>query len=488
MEINHYISSWLFTLILALAPLFLLLKLKQKCVSTKHKLPPGQMGIPWLGETMDFYRAQQANRLFEDFVQPRMGRHGKIFKTRLMGSPTVIVSGAEANRFFLSSEFKLVISSWPSSSVQLMGKNSIMQKHGEQHRHIHGLVASSLGSASAGSLVPKLSKLVQRHLDAHWSGQERINLYHFTKNLTFHIVFECLLGIDVEPGMPEIFERILEGVFMPAVNVPGTKFSRAMRARKEIESLFVRVVRKKKEELERENSVGGGGGNKEGEAVLLPRYVAAMLRGEMSEEEVIDNMVLMVFGAQDTTSFAIAMTFRMLAQHPHCYQLLLKEHMDFKSRKRGGEDINGEDIKKMSYTWKVARETLRLFPPIFGSFREAIVDIDYEGFTIPKGWKVLWTTYGTHLDPEHFPDPTRFDPDRFDEAMPPYVYMPFGGGPRVCAGSQLARMNILVLLHHVATRYDWSLIHPDEPVTSNPLPYPVHGMPIRISPKRRSID
>lgn len=62
--------------------------------------------------------------------------------------------------------------------------------------------------------------------------------------------------------------------------------------------------------------------------------------------------------------------------------------MDVKSRKKEGEDINGEDIKKMIYTWKVARETIRLFPPIFGSFRKAIVDIEYEGFTIPKGWKV----------------------------------------------------------------------------------------------------
>lgn len=62
--------------------------------------------------------------------------------------------------------------------------------------------------------------------------------------------------------------------------------------------------------------------------------------------------------------------------------------MDVKSGKGEGEDINVEDIKKMSYTWKVARESIRLFPPIFGSFRKAIVDIVYEGFTIPKGWKV----------------------------------------------------------------------------------------------------
>lgn len=56
--------------------------------------------------------------------------------------------------------------------------------------------------------------------------------------------------------------------------------------------------------------------------------------------------------------------------------------------KRPGETLTLDDIKKMTYSWQVARESMRLFPPIFGSFRKAIVDIDYQGFTIPKGWKV----------------------------------------------------------------------------------------------------
>ena len=58
------------------------------------------------------------------------------------------------------------------------------------------------------------------------------------------------------------------------------------------------------------------------------------------------------------------------------------------SNRRWGENLTVDDIKKMKYTWQVARESMRLFPPIFGSFRKAITDIEYEGFTIPRGWKV----------------------------------------------------------------------------------------------------
>lgn len=77
----------------------------------------------------------------------------------------------------------------------------------------------------------------------------------------------------------------------------------------------------------------------------------------------------------------------------------------------------------------------------------------------------------------------KFNPTRFDEPVQPYAYLPFGGGPRQCAGYQLAKLNILVLVHYVVTQYDWSLIHPDEPISVDPLPFPSRGMPIKIRPK-----
>ncbi|KAL5978715.1 hypothetical protein ACLOJK_029832 [Asimina triloba] len=154
--------------------------------------------------------------------------------------------------------------------------------------------------------------------------------------------------------------------------------------------------------------------------------------------------------------------------------------------KRGGESLTWEDVQQMKYTWQVARESMRLYPPIFGSYRKAIVDIQYQGFTIPKGWKVLWTTYGTHYDPQHFPEPQRFEPSRFEErhqCHPPYAFVPFGGGTRTCAGYQLAKLNILIFMHFMVTRYNWSLVFPHEPIKMDPLPVPSFGMPIHLTPR-----
>lgn len=109
---------------------------------------------------MEFFNAQRRNQLFEEFVHPRILKHGKIFRTRIMGSPTVVVNGAEANKFLLSNEFKLVKSSWPSSSVELMGRDSIMEKDGGRHRFLRGVIGTSLGYAGLELLVLKLCNSV----------------------------------------------------------------------------------------------------------------------------------------------------------------------------------------------------------------------------------------------------------------------------------------------------------------------------------------
>ncbi|XP_027091386.2 taxadiene 5-alpha hydroxylase-like [Coffea arabica] len=471
-DLNFLLPLFSIFIALALAIVFY----NYKSSRDKKLLPPGELGLPWIGETLDFLKAQKNNKLYQEFVQPRIKKYGKTFKTSLMGSPTVVVNGAEANKFFLSNEFKLVVSSWPTSAVQLMGSDSIMGKQGDAHRCIRGIIATSLSCSGLEATVPKMCNTVQLHLDENWQGKNIISLYRFTKTLTFDIVLKCMLGIEVEQKMLGIFERVLEGVFSPPVKFPGSAFSRAKNARVEVEKMLLNIVRKKREEIEFQQGGEEGG-------MLLFRLVKAMIQGEMSEKEVLDNMVLLVFAAHDTTSFAITMTFRMLAHHPKCYSQLLQEHLDVKDNRKPGETLTLEDIKKMNYTWQVARESMRMYPPIFGSFRKTIADIEFDGYTIPKGWKVLWTAYGTHYESEYFEDPLTFNPSRFEKPVQPYVYSPFGGGPRQCAGSQLAKLNILILIHFVVTQYEWSLVNPEEPIAVDPLPFPSHGMPIRISPK-----
>ncbi|PWA49072.1 cytochrome P450 [Artemisia annua] len=549
--------------------------------TNKVRLPYGDMGLPWIGETVEFYKAQRMNQLYEDFFQPRFKKYGNVFKTKLMGSPTVVVNGTAANKFFMSNEFKLVVSSWPTSSVELMGKNSIMEKQGDSHRCLRGIITSTVNISGLEAMVPRMCNSIQNHMEKNWQNQEEISLYRSTKMLTFTIVLECLFGIGIETEkMFGVFERVLEGVLSPPINFPGTKFSRAKKARSEIEMVLIGEVRRKREAMENGRDEEDGmlfskleffqprfkkygnvfktkvmgsptvvvngtaankffmsnefklvvsswptssvelmgknsimeiltvafvaslhrlstilglrlwsqecatqfrntwrrtgkivkrsvfigtkvsrakkaraeiekvlngevrrkreeleGGKDEEDNMLFSKLVAAFIRGEITEEEVVDNVVLLVFAAHDTTSYAITMTFKMLANHPDCYSRLLKEHEEIASSKRSGEALTFDDVKKME---------------------KATTDIQFEGITIPKDWKI-------------------------QSRLP--LYTIWYGGPRLCAGYQLAKLNILVLVHYVVTRYNWSLVYPDEPILMDPLPFPSKGMPIKISPK-----
>ncbi|MCL7031192.1 hypothetical protein MKW94_004815 [Papaver nudicaule] len=137
----------------------------------------------------------------------------------------------------------------------------------------------------------------------------------------------------------------------------------------------------------------------------------------------------------------------------------------------------------MKYSWNVAREVMRLVPPSGGTFREAIVDFNYKGFSVPKGWKMHWSPNSTLKNAEYFSEPEKFDPTRFEGKGPaPYTFVPFGGGQHLCPGRDLVKLQILVFMYHAVRKYKWETVLPDEEVDFILFPKPVDGLPILLQP------
>ena len=96
----------------------------------------------------------------------------------------------------------------------------------------------------------------------------------------------------------------------------------------------------------------------------------------------------------------------------------------------------------------------------------------------------MWSPNSTHRNPKYFPDPEKFDPSRFEGAGPaPFTFVPFSGGARMCPGNEFARMEILMILHHLVTRFSWILKNPNEAIVVDPMPRPVKGLPILLTPR-----
>ncbi|CAL5345063.1 unnamed protein product [Camellia sinensis] len=205
----------------------------------------------------------------------------------------------------------------------------------------------------------------------------------------------------------------------------------------------------------------------------------------MKEAEIANKILSLLIGGHDTASSVCASVVMFLAELPHVYQRVYEEQMEIAKSKAPGELLNWDDIKKMKYSWNVACEVMRLAPPLQGTFREAMTDFMYNGFSIPKGCKLYWSANSTHKNSEFFFEPHKFDPSRFEGSGPvPYTYVPFGGGPRMCPGKEYARLEILVFMHNLVKRFKWEKVIPNEKIVFDPMPNPEKGLPIRLFPHK----
>ena len=126
----------------------------------------------------------------------------------------------------------------------------------------------------------------------------------------------------------------------------------------------------------------------------------------------------------------------------------------------GGQMPTADDVKRLPFTERVLKESMRLYPPAWTTGREAAEDLEIAGYHIPKGAQLLMGQWVVHRDPRWYPNPEAFDPDRWEDmkSLPRFAYFPFGGGPRVCIGNHFAMMEATLLLAIAMQRYRFELL------------------------------
>ncbi|CDP20362.1 unnamed protein product [Coffea canephora] len=277
--------------------------------------------------------------------------------------------------------------------------------------------------------------------------------------------------------------RVMLLGFLKPDKFAWTSFYRGIKAAHSIRKKLLGIIRQRKMDLVEKKSC---------HADDLSSYLLTVPDDGgkfMSELETADKIWGSIIGSQDSTTTAITFVMKYLAEFPDIYDEVLKEQRSIAEKKIPGEPLNWKDPQNMKYAWNVACEVLRLVPPIQGNFREALTDFTFSTFFIPKGWKlnifvyIYWTPNTTHKNPEYFPQPEKFDPSRFEGTGPiPYAYIPFGGGPRICPGKDIARLVILVFIYNVVGKFRWEKLIPDENTVVVPVPLPAKGLPIRLYP------
>ncbi|KZV26814.1 hypothetical protein F511_06661 [Dorcoceras hygrometricum] len=473
--------SFIFILCLFVSSVLIFLKKKHSSSVSGGgaPLPPGGRGWPFVGESLEFLSTGWKGQP-EKFIYDRQKRYSSpVFKTHLLGEQVAVFCGANGNKFLFSNENKLVQSWWPSSIDKLFPTSSQTSMKEESIR-MRKILSKILKVEVLQQYIGVMDHMAHIHFAEKWDNKQEVAAFPLTKSYTFSLACKIFISVD-DPihvnRLAEPFNVFVSGLISMPIEVPGSAFYRAMNAAKFLRKEILSIIKQRKIHL----SEGKASPTQD---ILSHMLLTADENGRfMHEIDVMNKILGLLIGGHDTASSACTFVVKYLSELPRVYQRVYQEQIEIANSKGPGEMLNWDDIQKMKYSWNVACEALRLFPPLQGAFREAIADFMYNGFSIPKGWKLYWSSNSTHLNPDIFPDPRKFDPSRFEGDGPaPYTFVPFGGGPRMCPGKEYARMEILVFMHHLVKRFRWDKIIPNEKIVINPIPIPTKGLPIRLYP------
>ncbi len=286
-----------------------------------------------------------------------------------------------------------------------------------------------------------------------WRAGDRLDVLEAMRQVTLPIASQTLFGTRVETEHARVIEAFRTGLsrfksFKSAGSGLADRLSplhrrRLRRARETFETLVSRIIEERRRE---------GGDHGDLLSLLLSREGD---EGEQftSDRQIRDEAVTLFIGGFENVATALTWTWYLLAQHPEVEERLHAELDEV----LGGRAPGAEDLPRLAYTRMVFEEAMRVYPPVPRLVRTALRDYQVGRYTVPAGALVVVSQYLMHRDPRFFPDPERFDPERWTpearRARPAYTYFPFGGGPRRCIGDGFAYMEGVLVLATLASRW-----------------------------------
>lgn len=368
--------------------------------------------------------------------------------------------------------------------------NGLLTSEGEfwqKHRRIiqPAFHRKTIQRLADGMVAPAEEMVEQRWKAKIYSG-EPIDVFGEMTTLALNIAARSLFTTDLKNETSNVrsdvkfllryTDRRVRAIARVPEQIPTPARRRYLKALSSLDSLIYRIIREG-----RTKSTGDGDANL---ISLLSAIRDDETEAMMPEDEIRDEVLTLLIAGHETSAAALSWSFYLLATHPEVYKDLVNEFDEV----LGSRAPTAADFPKLAYAQMVFKETMRLYPPIWGLPRIAVEDDEIDGYVIPKETRVLVSPYLTHRDPQLWSDPEVFDPSRFakssEQNRPRFAYLPFGGGPRQCLGNNFAMMEGVLVLATVAQRYrpkvvSSALIRPEVAMTLRPR----ESLPLQFEPR-----
>ncbi|KAH1150289.1 hypothetical protein AAZX31_16G063600 [Glycine max] len=432
------------TLFSALAFVYLLKYRNKNKQDSPHKLPPGSMGWPFSGETLGFLKPHRSNSL-GSFLQERCSRYGKVFKSHLFGSPTIVSCDFEFNMYILQNEGTLFPVDYPKVMHNILGKFSLLLVKGDLHRKLRSTIISFVSATKHESnFLHCVEMLALSRINSWIPISKQVAFYEEAKRFTINVMMKHLLNINPDDPLAfkilGNFENYIKGFISLPIRIPGTAYFKALQARIRLSAIIKDIIIERRKCNNVRPMQGGDLLN-----VILSKK-------NLSDEEMVSIVLDLLFGGYETTAKLLSLIVYFL----------------------GGASNALESLK-------VIYEAMRCGNVVKFLHRKAIQDVKFKDYVIPAGWKVLPVLSSGHLDPTLFENPLEFNPFRWNDNSTSKKVAPFGGGPRFCPGADLAKVETAFFLHHLVLNYRWK-IRTDDPPLAFPYVEFTRGLLLNLEP------
>lgn len=425
----------------------------------------------------DLRRSRQLARDPLSVLMPLYDEYGPVFSIRVLHALEVFMIGPAANHLITVSDRDNFL--WREGSmgelIPLLG-DGLLTTDGEYHDRAREILMPAFHgeriNAAFGAIESEASRAI-----SGWRDGEVVDIYEWSRATSIRIAMRVLIGLDPDDRgagakAARHFERALRyygtDFHVRMLRGPGSPWSRTQASRRALEEIIRWKIAERRTGEHPDDVLG----------LLSSAESPDGLR--LTEQEVSDQAITLLYASHDTITSALSMLFYELARHPRELDAVGDEIAASDSEPAAAP---GQPLPRLL---RCLDETLRLYPPAWVGPRRNIREFAFEGVTVPAWSSVNYSSLLTHRLPEVFPDPARFSSDRFlpdaRSALPPGAYVPFGAGPRICLGKRFALAEAQTVAATVLRRFRPQLIDSQEP-TLHPMPTlgPEGGLRLRVN-------
>ena len=412
--------------------------------SAVGEFPPGPRGDRILGNLREF----AADTL--GFATRLAREYGDVARFRLVNRTAWLLSGPEAvERVLVGNPRNYAKHRFFWNKVDAIFGKGLLTNEGDDWLRQRRLVQPAFRHERIAEYARVMVDYTLDRIEGWREGEERDVRSEMT-SITFRVVAKTLFDAEVagdiariagafDTGIEEIARRIRRPVPVPDL-VPTPGNLRYRRAVARMDRLVYRIIDEHRDGRDRGD--------------LLSALMQVLDEGgrPMSERQLRDETITMLLAGHETTALALTWTWYLLSTNPAA-RARLEEEVDALD----GRPPGIADLPRLRITERVVKEAMRIFPPAYSFGREALADDEILGWRVAAGTTLFVFPWVLHRDPRFFPEPLRFDPDRwtddFERSLPRCAYLPFGSGPRMCIGREFARMELALIVAAIAQRY-----------------------------------